>query len=267
MRGPLSPGTVLTLLPEETAHLRARRISEGAHITLLDGTGAVATGILGPDDSVTVLSSTPSTPQTRSLSALIALPKSPSRADWAVEKLVELGISRILWTQTERVVAAVPNEARLKRWNRLVVAAAKQSLRADVPSVEKLPAFADAVDAVRNAGLALLLSADGPPILTDESLNAVRAVNDVIVVVGPEGGLTDQEEEQFVQAGAMRVGLGQNRLRVETAVVAAVAVVAQIEVQESAREGKSFASDCSDVEKGIESLADGLAVKPVKNLS
>lgn len=261
MRGPLCPGTICTLLPGETAHLRIRRIAEGSHITVLDGTGTVATGLLGPKGSVTVLSVTPPPPQSRSLSALIALPKSRSRADWVVEKLVELGITRILWAHTERVVATVPNEARLKRWNRLVVAAVKQSLRSHVPHVEYLPAFPDAVDAVRKSGLVLLLSADGVPILAEESLKAVRAAKDVLVVVGPEGGFTDQEEERFVQVGAMRVGLGQNRLRVETAAVAAVAVVAQIAVQEVAREGKSFVSDCIDVKKGIESRADGAAAE------
>lgn len=264
--GPLYPGAVHALPPEEAAHIRARRISEGAHVTLFDGTGVIATGLLGPDASVTVISIATSHTQTNSsLSALIALPKSPSRADWAVEKLVELGITRIHWVRTERVVAAIPNEARLKRWNRLTVSAAKQSMRIDVPSVESLTRWRDAIELVSKADLALLLNPDGPPILAKECMNAVRVARHVVVVVGPEGGLTDREEEQLLEAGAVNVGLGTNRLRVETAAVAAVAVVTQIGVQELSYERKSVMPEDCDVDKDMKSIADGSIVEPIKN--
>ncbi|CDF38446.1 unnamed protein product [Chondrus crispus] len=241
LSGPFHPGAEYTLPPEEAAHLRARRIRHGSQITLFDGTGAFATATLDSESSVTVLTTTSAEARSKSICAIIALPKSPSRADGIVEKLVELGVHRLVWARTERVIAAAPNQARLARWARLAVAASKQSMRTDVPIVQTTSNWGELLELASQSDLVLLLSAAGTPILGQRCTDAVRAARNIAVLVGPEGGFTDTEEEKLEAVGALKIGLGSNRLRVETAAFTAVAVLMQVALLESSERTASIA--------------------------
>eukprot|EP00177_Eucheuma_denticulatum_P001987 GFKZ01003541.1.p1 GENE.GFKZ01003541.1~~GFKZ01003541.1.p1 ORF type:complete len:280 (-),score=28.19 GFKZ01003541.1:1810-2649(-) len=224
----LTPGAIHPLPPTELAHLRARRLRPGATVTLINPHGRLATAVIQPDESVVVLSAVHAAPPAFIVWAIVGLPKSPQRADCIVEKLTELGVQRVLFCRSDRVVPRAPGVARIQRWERLAVAAAKQSLRVDVPSVEYVDCFAAVLDLVTKAQGALVLSPDGVPLLSQEFLQSLRRPMHVVVLAGPEGGFTEDEECKLVDAGARRVALGANRLRVETAVITATAVISQL---------------------------------------
>lgn len=230
---PLLQGANHVLPAAELKHLRARRIPDGARITVFNGTGTVAIGLLGSSGKVEVLQTRKDFPvQKHRLSAVIGLPKNPGRSDLIVEKLTELGTTSIRFSRTARVVATDPGEKRIARWQRLAISASKQSFRTDVPSVGFCSSFAEALHEINNNTIALLLSAGGEPLLGNELLDSIKKARDVIVIVGPEGGLDESEEELLVKAGARRIGLGLNRLRVETAAITAIAVLTQIAYSE-----------------------------------
>ena len=123
---------------------------------------------------------------------------------------------------------------REKRWRRLVVAANQQSLRAHATKIEPTVCIHDWVvgpgsGSLSGYDLVLLAAAGGAPLA--EVLRrpvhrpALSDVGKVLVVVGPEGDFTPEEQAELVAAGATLVGLGPLRLRVETAVLAALATV------------------------------------------
>lgn len=230
---PLLQGSSVWLPESEWRHLRAKRIARGTRISLFNRTGTFAIGVVGNSGEVEVIETRNETPQRRRrLSVVIGLPKSPSRSDWIVEKLTELGVASVMFSRTNRVVAADPGDKRLARWERLAVSAAKQSFRTDIPTVGFYSIFEEVVQQVRESSLALVLSGGGEPLLGHQFLEDMKTTTDVLVVVGPEGGLDEAEEETLRGIGARRIGLGYSRLRVETAAIAAIAVLAQVEYNE-----------------------------------
>lgn len=143
-----------------------------------------------------------------------------------MEKLTELGASSITYAICDRTIAA-PTDARLSRWRRLAVSAAKQSLRRDIPTVHTAH-FEAVVAEVRAHAAALVFVSGGVHVLDQDVVSRVEDADGALLVVGPEGGFSDQEIDSLIVAGGLCVGLGGGRLRVETAVVTAAAVVAMI---------------------------------------
>jgi 16S rRNA (uracil1498-N3)-methyltransferase len=152
------------------------------------------------------------------------------RMEWAIEKAVELGCSRILPVIAERTEKHLAQAAgkRVERWRRLALEAAKQSRRSDLPEIAEPSRLAAGLAACEPtaAPLRILLSEteEDQPLLRvlQESPNAVEGI---MLAVGPEGGWTAAEIAMFTRAEWHSVSLGQRILRVETAVIAALAVV------------------------------------------
>ncbi|WP_341351100.1 RsmE family RNA methyltransferase [Nocardioides convexus] len=139
--------------------------------------------------------------------------------------LTEIGVARIVPWAAARSVAVWKGEraARsLAKWQATAREAAKQSRRAWHPEVVPLASTAEVTALVAEADVALVLHEDAT-----EPLGALALPDDgeVLVVVGPEGGLTEDEVTGFVAAGAVAVRLGSEVLRTSTAGVAAVAAV------------------------------------------
>ena len=151
------------------------------------------------------------------------------RMEWAIEKAVELGCSRILPVIAERTERHLAQAAgkRVERWRRLALEAAKQSRRSDLPEIadpSRLTALAAGEPAAAPLRILLSETEEDQPLLRvlQESPNAVEGI---MLAVGPEGGWTAAEIAMFTGAGWHSVSLGQRILRVETAVIAALAVV------------------------------------------
>lgn len=146
-------------------------------------------------------------------------------ADRALSSMTEVGVDEVLpWTAERSVVtwddSRVPRA--LARWRATVAEAAKQSRRAWVPRVPDPATTAGLLERVRAADVALLLDRDAPAPLADVDIDAA---SDVLLVVGPEGGLSPHETAALTEAGARPVHLGPTVLRSATAGAVAAAVL------------------------------------------
>lgn len=215
------PGEEIELPPGEARHAsRSLRVESGDRILLFDGEGgeweAEVLRVAGTRVFALPGEPRPAAPR-RELVIATAVPKG-SRLDWMVEKLAELGVSEILPVRFRRGVASI-GDGKRARLERIAVAAAKQSGRAVLPRIAAEIPIADLAKRagpsarVASPGAAATLAASGRPSM---------------VIVGPEGGLTVEEEAALRTAGALPVSLGPGILRIETAAVAAAAVVSQL---------------------------------------
>ena len=147
------------------------------------------------------------------------------RDDQAVEAATELGVDEVVpWQADRSVVVWRPDrvERSLAKWRSVVVRATKQSRRARLPEVAAPVGSAALARRVRDAALTLVLHEDAVEPLAGVPL---PESGDVLVVVGPEGGITDGEVEALTAAGARPVRLGSTILRAGSAGPAALAVL------------------------------------------
>ena len=207
-----------------------RRIRSGEELDLGDGVGAVAHCVV--EDAAKgrltarVLSRRMIDPPAPPVTIAQALPKS-DRSELAIELATEAGADAFVAWQSERCVARWDGSARvdkgLRRWQAVARSAARQSRRPYVPSVTSLvstPELVAAVGAITADGavvLALHESATLP--LTEVPLVQARSV---MLIVGPEGGITDDEVAALSAAGAAVVRLGPTVLRTSTAAAVAL---------------------------------------------
>jgi len=145
------------------------------------------------------------------------------RMDWAIEKCTELGVARIIPVIARRTEAHLAAAAakRVERWQRLVRQAAEQCRRVSPPEVSQPIKLKDALG-LEGSTRILLSESEKDTMLTD-ALQA--APSSIVLALGPEGGWTDAEIDQFREAGWSSASLGVTILRAETAAIAAVAVV------------------------------------------
>lgn len=148
------------------------------------------------------------------------------RMDWVVQKATELGVSRIVPVMTERTVVRLDEQQAQKRtqhWRAIAVAACEQSGRNRVPEITAPLGFHEVMraDTGTRAPTRLLLSPTGQLRLDDLE----KPTGGVVVLIGPEGGLTDSEQEQALGAGFLPLRLGPRILRTETAAIAALTII------------------------------------------
>jgi 16S rRNA (uracil1498-N3)-methyltransferase len=202
------------------------RIRVGEQVVVTDGAGTSAT--------CTVVEATKSVLTLRAVSVgfterpspeitvVQAIPKG-DRGELAVEMLTEIDVSRIVPWAASRSVAVWRGERvakSLAKWRATARTAAKQARRTWLPEVTDVATTEDVVSLLDQADLAMVLHEDTQVPLAALSLNDVTHV---VVVVGPEGGISDEELAAF--AGAEVVRLGPTVLRTSTAGVAAVAAL------------------------------------------
>jgi 16S rRNA (uracil1498-N3)-methyltransferase len=153
------------------------------------------------------------------LTLAVALPKG-ERQKWLVEKITELGVTRLIPIVTERGVAQ-PVESTLERLRRSVIEASKQCGRNRLLKIAEPQAAADLFTAASREIVRLIADPSGQPL----SALAMPANASVYMAVGPEGGFTELEVGAATAAGWQPVSLGSRILRVETAAIAMAAFV------------------------------------------
>lgn len=217
---------------------RVRRLRAGEAIQVIDGRGCRIRGHLGVDTgtgrvpiSVVGIDQEPARqPRIVIAQALIK----GDRADRAIETMTEVGVDEIIpWTASRCVVQWRGDKQRSgpDRWASIAREATKQSRQAWVPQIAPVMSLAQLCDRVHAASTALVLDVTGEPLLLDGSSDEGSAPGflplrgDVLVVVGPEGGLTETELQQLQAAGARVIRLGSNVLRSATAGTIAAAVI------------------------------------------
>lgn len=144
------------------------------------------------------------------------------RMDYAVQKAVEMGVTRIVPLTTERCDVKLKGDRedkRLRHWQSVAVSAAEQCGRARVPEILPVMTLAEWFEHTADCDLRLVLHHR-----TEQSLDTLAKPTRVALMIGPEGGLSPEEITAAETAGFFPVALGPRVLRTETAPVAAMAL-------------------------------------------
>jgi 16S rRNA (uracil1498-N3)-methyltransferase len=222
-------GQRLEVTGQEGRHAAVvRRIGLGEAIAVTDGRGvraACTVSSLGRSSVVAeVLSLSTAEPPAPRLVVVQALAKG-ERGELAVEMLTEVGADMIVPWAASRSVAVWRGdrgERSLARWRSTAHEAAKQSRRSWFPEVVPLAGTPDVVRLLRDAALAVVLHEEAAaPLASVEP----PAFGDLVLVVGPEGGISSSELEAFTRVGATALRMGPTVLRTSTAGVAAAAAL------------------------------------------
>jgi 16S rRNA (uracil1498-N3)-methyltransferase len=230
------PGAVVTLDGDEGRHAATvRRVRAGEQVDVADGSGRTArcevTQALRDRLVLRVAAVSDVGPRLPRLVLVQALAKG-GRDEAAVETATELGVDAVVpWQASRSVVrwAAERGERSRQRWVATARAAAKQSRRPTVPDVGALVTTSGLVRlvaaTVAAGGAALVLHEESPEPLGGVPLPAAAAPSELLVVVGPEGGVAPEEVDALSAAGARPVRLGPEVLRTSSAGAAALAVL------------------------------------------
>jgi len=219
-------GNTLSVTGEDTHHIiNVMRHSEGDKLYLTDGIGNIfETNIASISKSELTANIEQTLKYDNSLSNItFCIPrlKSADRMEFALEKCVELGITNFIIFQSSRTIA---KGSKIGRWQKIASAAMKQSLRSYLPAINYLEKFE------------LLNDPEGEKVLFDQK--CTLRLTDYIsspemdnskkyyFIFGPEGGLSDSELQSINNSTLLK--LTANRLRSETAVVTAAAILSNL---------------------------------------
>jgi 16S rRNA (uracil1498-N3)-methyltransferase len=208
----LAAGDVVTLSNDERHHARVVRVRDGEEVEVFNGRGI---GFFGVYESDTVRLTRPA--PDREASAAIHLAMSIiqlEKFELVLQKATELGVRSIIPMITARVeVRPERYRGKQERWRKIVFEAVKQSGRTRIPEIEEPTTFDE------------ILKRDGAKIVFDADIEATeQPSNPATLLIGPEGGFTEEELEAARRHGCAFQQLGPRRLRAETAAIIATAL-------------------------------------------
>lgn len=216
------------LSEDESKHaIRVLRLKEGDTIYLIDGCGGLyKTEIIDPHPKRTTLHVIEAIMDygkcSYQLHMAVAPTKNMDRLEWFLEKATEIGVyefTPIICAHSER------KEVKVERLKKVVVAAAKQSLKAYIPIINSPVLFSTFLQKIENdscfKGIAHCVDMQKAYIT-----NSCKIKDKYLVLIGPEGDFSDNEISQAIHAGFVPLSLGESRLRTETAALAAVLEIA-----------------------------------------
>jgi 16S rRNA (uracil1498-N3)-methyltransferase len=213
------------VIGKELHHLRdVARLRVGAEVCLIDEAGIEYIGAIERFDSeyasIAVRRAQSALPARRKIVLAAALIKG-QRMDFVVEKAAELGAAELLPLICSRCVPDRVGTERLERWHRVALAAAKQSL---APRMEIRPpiALTEMVREKSEQAVAIFCAPSGDALAT---IVRDEQASEILIACGPEGDFTPHEVVLMRDAGFRAASLGPNRLRSETAALAALSIV------------------------------------------
>ncbi|GAA3903598.1 16S rRNA (uracil(1498)-N(3))-methyltransferase [Microbacterium invictum] len=225
--GASQPGDTVVLSGQEAHHAASvRRVRPGEEVTVGDGRGVWLTGTVeaaAPREVVVRVDSRREVPASTPRLVLVQALAKGDRDELAIQAATELGVDEIVPWQAARSVSRWDAQKAAKgvaRWATIVREAAKQAHRAWLP---------DVTDPVTTRVLAERTATSQVLVLEPAASTALSEVDtderDIVLVVGPEGGIAPEELESLAAAGAQPVRLGETVLRTSTAGPAALAVL------------------------------------------
>ena len=159
------------------------------------------------------------------LTVAVALVKE-QKMDLILQKLTELGVSRIIPVSMERSIVKLDKERFNKkkvRWESICKEASEQSKRTNIPIIEDIKSIKDLTK--EDADLKLVASTKEKEKLLNYYLQSIEDCAKIIMVIGPEGGISDKEEDILVSNGCNRVSFGNLIFRVETATIYVASII------------------------------------------
>lgn len=228
-------GSVLTLDGPEGHHaVTVSRMRSGQAILLADGSGSQAQCVVGDvakrSLEATVQALTFESPPEPRFTLVQALAKN-DRDVMAVEIGTELGVDEVVPWEADRSIVRWRGDRAVKaerKWRNTVIAATKQARRSRMPGLGSVADRAAVIARIEAADLALVLHESATHPLSGLGADGLPDRGEVLLIVGPEGGVSPQELDAFVAAGAQSVRLGSTVLRTSTAGSAAIAVLSSL---------------------------------------
>ncbi|MFJ8647284.1 16S rRNA (uracil(1498)-N(3))-methyltransferase [Streptomyces sp. NPDC093546] len=225
----ITGGTVTLDGPEGRHAVSVRRLRVGEEIVLTDGTGTGVYGTVaaveGKDRLDVAVSEVRAEPEpSPRITVVQALPKG-DRGELAVETMTETGVDAIVPWAASRCITQWKGERGAKslaKWRATAREAGKQSRRLRFPEVADAASTKQVAQLLAAADFAAVLHEEGAePLATAE----LPATGEIVLVVGPEGGVSPDELAAFAEAGARPYRLGRSVLRTSTAGTAATALL------------------------------------------
>lgn len=226
----VAPGALVTLDGPEGRHaVSVRRLAPGEEIVLTDGAGRGAAGTVhateGRDRLTVQVRDCPAEPEPRPrITVVQALPKG-DRGELAVETMTETGVDAVVPWAAARCITQWKGERGAKslaKWRSTAREAGKQARRLRFPEVAEAATTKQVAALLAAADFAAVLHEEGAEPLAGAELPASGSI---VLVVGPEGGVSPDELEAFAAAGARPYRLGRTVLRTSTAGTAATALL------------------------------------------
>ena len=224
-------GGICRLGEEESAHcVRVLRHRAGDRINIIDGHGTMY--------ECTLVADSPKGAEARieqahqnwgghpyDLTMAVCPTKNIDRYEWFAEKATEFGVDRIvpvIGEHSERKIL------KPERMNRILLSAAKQSLKASIPEFSDTTSVREFIESTAGTEALKLIAycfEDGQERTSIREVLEKNDAKEVIVLIGPEGDFSREEADAAVAAGYVPVHIGESRLRTETAALASVSMV------------------------------------------
>lgn len=153
------------------------------------------------------------------------IPKS-DKMEYIIQKAVELGVYRIVPTEMKYCIAKIKDEdKKINRWQAISEAAAKQSKRNIIPKVERMRTFKQLCEEIKEYDLVILAYENSENINLKDILKEQKKSKNMAIIIGPEGGISQEEAEELTNEGAKSVLIGKRILRTETASIAILSML------------------------------------------
>lgn len=222
-------GGRVRLTGAEARHaVTVRRTTPGERLQLADGQGRLVEGVIVSAEASTLVlevEDVQEIPEPTPRIVLVQALAKNDRDDQAIEAATELGVDEVVPWQAERSIVqwrGERGEKARRKWDQVLVAATKQSRRPRRPVLGELVSTAQLASRLRGGGTAYLLHEEATDPLAGIAL---PADGEVLLIVGPEGGISPHERQVLGEAGALPVRLGSTVLRSSSAGPAALAVL------------------------------------------
>lgn len=226
---------LIRLGPDDSHHwLDVLRVGTGDQAVVSDGHGGEAVGeIAGVDDgavTVRVVERRRQDPGAAAIMLIQAIPKA-QKMEWIIQKATELGVWVIHPVMTDRGVVKLEDERaehRTARWQRIAIEAAKQCRTAWIPKVEPVVRFKALMESRPQVDVMLVgsLETGAVPLKRCLAEVAARRPHSFALLIGPEGDFSPAESQAARDAGAIPISYGTRILRVETAALYGLSVLA-----------------------------------------
>lgn len=214
-------------LPESDSQhcVRVLRMSEGDELEVVDGRGGLyhcRLSMASNHHAMVEILSREDLPRVwpADITLGIAPTKHNDRMEWLVEKLVEIGIDRIVPLRCER---SERKEIKIERLEKIAISAMKQSLKAVLPVIEPMTPLRQFISQVKDSQR--FIAYCDPTIERRLLSRSLAPAADTTLLIGPEGDFSPAEIRLALESGFQPVSLGDNRLRTETAALVAVDTV------------------------------------------
>lgn len=236
-----APGSLFVLDGAEARHaVTVKRLAVGEPVDIADGAGKRITGTVtyaAPAQLTVECTSVSAEPRPEIRLVLVQALAKGDRDELAIETATELGIDAVIPWQSERSIVRWKGERAAKahgKWQSAVTAAAKQARRAWIPEVRPAVDTQALAREVAEAGLAVILHEDAVTPLRrvlgkwSKEHQEASGPGEILLIVGPEGGISPREVTRLCSAGAVTALLGPHVLRSSTAGPAGVVVASDV---------------------------------------